>query len=337
MEAANLPFPPVSEVVSPMAPPSTLSQIVWTDLTGGAVLPMSRAEAIRVPAVARLRHITAGTVARCPLTVWRGAAQLTEDQEPSWVSRTDVGGLPPYHRMLWTVDDLIFNGWSLWATLRGGQLLAANRIPPERWTFQPDGTIHVGDRPMASHEVILIPGPHEGICNFGQGAIREARDLSSAAAEAARNPAAYLNLHYTGDTPMTEDEIDALIARWTAARKGLNGGVSFTGKNVEAKEMGSHESHLLIEGRNAAAVDMARLISAPAAMTDATNAGASLTYETTQGRNAEFLDYGAQLYMDAIAARLSMDDVVPHGQSVRFDTSQLRDPMPSATGPVTED
>jgi hypothetical protein len=77
--------------------------------------------------------------------------------------------------------------------------------------------------------------------------------------------------------------------------------------------------------------------SMPAAMVDATTAGASLTYETTAGRNAELLDYGLNLYMDAITARLSMDDVVTPTQSVRFDTTQLRAAQPSPTGPTTED
>jgi hypothetical protein len=77
------------------------------------------------------------------------------------------------------------------------------------------------------------------------------------------------------------------------------------------------------------------MISSPAAMADA-EAG-SLTYETTSGRGQQFLDYGAKFYMDPIAARLSMDDVVPRGQRTAFDTGQLTTITPAATGPATED
>lgn len=347
--AASAALLPVSEVQSPMAPDPAgiLNTIVWNDLVGAGNAPLTRAAAMRIPAVARARHIIAGKVAALPLTVWRGGVQLQGAEEPSWVSRTDAGGLPPYHRLLWTVDDLLFSGWSLWvrrnaAPTDGGLPLAMSRVALDRWRFTASATIETRRadgtwRPAFQDEVVLIPGAHEGILNFGATSIREAGDLAKAAADAAANPAAYINLHYTGDEPLGKEERADLIATWAAARRGENGGVAYTNKYVEAKEMGTHEAHLLTEGRNAAAVDMARVCSVPAAMLDATNAGASLTYETTQGRNAELIDYGLSLYMDPITARLSMDDIVPRGQSVRFDTSSLRDPAPSPTGPVTED
>lgn len=339
---------PVTEIQSPMAPdPSTiLNTLVWNDLLGTDVGPLTRAAAMKIPAVARARHLVCGAIANLPLTVWAGAVRLEGDAEPSWTYRTDYG-LPPYHRLLWTVDDLIFTGWSLWARQNGAESdgarpLAMTRVALERWRFTAAGTIETRQpdgRWMTAHrdEVVLIPGAHEGILNFGATAIREAGDLATSAAKAAANPAAYINLHYTGDEPLSREDRTALIDGWAAARRGENGGVAYTNKWVEATEMGTHEAHLLTDGRNAAAVDMARLVSIPAAMVDATNAGASLTYETTEGRNGQFIDYGLSLYMDPITARLSMDDVVPRGQSVRFDTSRLRDLAPVPTGPTTED
>jgi hypothetical protein len=41
--------------------------------------------------------------------------------------------------------------------------------------------------------------------------------------------------------------------------------------------------------------------------------------------------------MSAIAARLSMDDVVPQGQRVSFNDSDLTSPVASPTGFPTED
>lgn len=339
----------VTELQSPMAPdPSTiLNSVVYSDLYGvTAPGPLTRAAAMKIPAVARARHLIVGKIAGLPLTVWRGAEQLQGDDVPTWTQRTDYG-LPPYHRMLWTVDDLLFTGWSLWARNNqagssGAFPLGMTRVALERWRFTTSATIEIRQAdgrwvPAMRDEVVLIPGAHEGILTFGTTAIREAADLATSASKAAANPSAYLDLHYTGDKPLSKDERTDLIDGWAAARRGENGGVAFTNKWVEAKEMGTHEAHLLTEGRNAAAVDMARLCSVPAALLDATNAGASLTYETVGGRNAEFIDYGLSLYMDPITARLSMDDVVPRGQSVRFDTSTLRDAAPSPTGPTTED
>jgi len=322
-----------------------LAAVVWTDLVGGTNTLLTRAAAIAIPAVARQRHLLCGTIARCPLRVVDGPTNtLVPASSWRWAHRTD-GPVHPYHRMLWTVDDLLFHGWSLWRATRGWAdpssatrpLLSAERIPWERWDTDAAGRIQVDGELVGADEVIVIPGPHEGILSFGAGAIRRTIDNLDAAANAARNPSAYLELHYVGDKPLNPDEKAQLIADWAAARRGENGGVAYTNKAIELREHGSHEAHLLIEGRNADAVDMSRLVSSPAAMADATNAGASLTYETTEGRNAEFIDYGVGLYMDAIAARLSMDDVVPRGQRTTFDTTELRAVAPAGTGPQSDD
>lgn len=317
--------------------PNALNAVVWHDLTGGDYDFLDRASVMAIPAHARQRHILCGSIARCPLRVLQGAEEIPPP--PShWTIRTD-GEVSPYHRMLWTVDDLIHGGWSLWEAERGseGQLLHADRVNPSRWSLDEVGRVELDGELAQDGEVILIPGPHEGVLNFGARALRRVIDNLDAAANAARNPSAYLELHYTGDDTPSDTEVDKHIQRWADARKGLNGGVAWTNKVLELREHGTHESHLLIEGRNADAVDVSRLVSSPAAMADATSSGASLTYETTEGRNGQLVDYGVGLYLDAIAARLSMDDVVPRGQRVAFDLAELRTTQPSPTGPVTED
>lgn len=337
--------------VGPAAPsafhpaPTTLNAVVWADLTGQDSPMLTRAAAIAIPALARQRHLLCGTVARCPLRAAAGGQVLEDADQPRWASRTD-GAVSPYHRMLWTVDDLLFHGWSLWDAQRGysstderyGPLLHADRVNPDRWEVDEyTGRILVDGEPRRPETLIAIPGPHEGILNFGAKALARTIANLDAAANAARNPSAYLELHYTGDQDLTDPQIETHIARWAAARRGENGGVAWTNKVLELKEHGTHEAHLLVEGRNADAVDVSRLVSSPASMADATNAGASLTYETTEGRNGEFVDYGVGLYMDAIAARLSMDDVVPRGQRMAFDTAELRNLAPNPTGAPTND
>lgn len=241
--------------------------------------------------------------------------------------------------MLWTYDDLIFSGWSCWRAYRSstGQLEAADRLAMPRWSVDAAGRIEVDGVVVDAAEVILIPGPHEGILNFSTS-IRMAIANLKAASNAARNPSAYTELHYEGDEAMSETDIDALIARWVKARNGANAGVSFTPKHVTVKDHGSHEAQLLIGGRNADAVDMSRLVGSPASMADATNAGASLTYETTTGRNGEFIDYGLALYVAAVDARLSMDDICPKGQRVYSDLTVLTGTdTASPAGPGRED
>lgn len=328
------------QLASPFAPtPDQLQTIVYADVLGVDAMPLTRAAAIGVPAVARMRHMLCGTIARMPLVTLTGDAP--DATQPQWTQRTD-GDLSPWHRMLWTADDHLFYGWSLWAATRGAAsdgrpLLAADRVPWHRWSVTGDGQLLIDQQPTTADRVILLPGPHGGILNEDPGPIRMAIANLRAAGIAAQNPNPNIDLHYTGDDTPTDDVIDGIVSRWTERRLKQTGGVGFTSKLIEAKSMGAHDAQLLTEGRNADAVDMARIGSVPAAMVDATAAGASLTYETTEGRNRQFLDYGAQLYMDAIAARLSMDDVVPRGRRTAFDTSQLTTLTPSPTGPATSD
>lgn len=334
----------VDGIVSPWSNRDHLETVVWSDVLGtDAKGTLSREDAMRVGAVARGRNLLAPTIARCVLTRWRGEEQI--DPAP-WMQRGSLG-VTPYHRMLWTIDDLLFHPWSLWTVERGAsdQVLNAARVPYDWWHIDADtGRVMVKTDPTAEagpvsqEEVCLIPGPHDGILSFGQTVIRQAAALSRIALDRAENPDALTELHYTGDAQLSDPEIEAVVNSWLTARRKSGGArVGFTGKNLEVKTHGTGSEQLLIEARNQAAVEVAQVIGLPAAMLDATAAGSSLTYETTEGRNGQFIDYGLSTYMDPVTARLSEDDMVPAKQSVRMDTSVIRDVAPSATGPVTED
>lgn len=318
---------------------SDLSAIVWADVTGSGFQPVTRAMAHAVPAVAKARHLLCGVISPLPLLSFTGS---TQDQvQPLWMQRTD-GDLSPFHRMLWTVDDLFYYGWSLWAVKRGATsdgsgVLGAARVPYERWTTDSDGFITVDGQRVLAGQACLIPGPHGGILNDGSTIVRLAADNLQAAANAARNPNPNVDLHYTGDEPLDDTTRDQLISIWSDARRGLNGGVGFTNKLVEARVLGSHLDKLLIEGRNADAVDVARQAGVTASSLDATAAGASLEYTTAQTRNQELLDYGVKFYMDAITSRLSQDDMVPRGHRTAFDLTEFTTLTPNPTGAPVND
>jgi hypothetical protein len=316
-----------------------LATIVWGDLFGVEAMPVTRAEAMAVPALARARHLLTTTIARLPLHAYRDAELV--DPQPTWTYRTD-GPVSPFHRMLWTVDDLIFTGWSLWAVDRDadGHVITADRVPADVWELDATSApavVTVNGREVTADSAVLIPGPHEGVLCFGGRTIRSATSQENAYAIAARTPVPAIELHQTTDVALDDATIAGLVEAWAAARRGESGGVAYTNSAVEVREHGSAPEQLLIEGRNAAAVDIARDVGIPAAMVDATTAGASLTYETTAGRNQEFLDYGLAGYMTAVSARLSQDDVLPRGQRVAFDLEDLIGPAASPTGPALAD
>lgn len=323
--AAGVAAPPVG-LASPFSPGGVsagLEAVVWADVIGTEHLPLTRAEAMKVPAVARARSLIVTTVAACDLT-FRGPEGDLEP--PLWAVRTD-GPQSPYHRMLATADDLLFYGWSAWAVDRNtrGEVIRAAHLRRADWSVDDAGRVLIGEKLVRQDSIALFEGTHEGVLTFGQPAITHARSLTRAASTAAENPAAYLELHQVSGTPMTDEQIDRLIERWSAARRGKNGGVAYTNASVELKEHGAFSEHLLIEGRNAAAADVARVMGVPATTIDATLAGSSLSYTNTASRMAELVTFGVAPLMAAIVARLGMDDLSPRGTAVDFDTAALMD------------
>jgi len=308
-------------------PAIALADLLQVDATK---LPLTRAEGMSVPAAARARHLLCSTVAGINLAAYTGRrrfpdtwTQLPGEQQPAWLDRAD-SELPDYQRMTHTVDDLYWTGFSLWSLVgRPGAIEHANRIERTRWTFRPsDGQVLIdGKLPTAAGHPLcrLILGPHEGLLNFAARTLRHASRLQHAAEVASANPAAYLELHQTGGDDLTPDERRELVAEYARVRNGETGGVVFTNPFIELKPHGTFDAHLLIDGRGAASVDVARASSVPASSIDATQKGASLVYQTVRDNARNLIDTGAGAYLGAISASLSHPVVVPDGQFLMFD------------------
>jgi hypothetical protein len=335
---------------------SDLESVVWADVLGVSnpdTLPTTRSVAMAVPAVARARHLIAGTIAKLPLEAFRGGEVV--DPLPYWLQGTDgqlgdltpaaagaAGVMPqsPWWRMLWTIDDHLFHGLSVWLITRrdpaDDRPTRMVRIPYTAWNLDDEGRVTDRDgHPFDPAALVVIPGPHEGLLNYAAATIRTAGALERIAADVARHPFR-LELHQTSDVTLTPTERAALVGE---ARRALNAndGVLFTNSAIETKDHPLDSGDLLIAGRNASALDVARHASMPAAMIDAVATGASLEYQSTVARNQQWIDYGLSLYTEAVTSRLSMDDVVPQGQRVDFNMTDLTTPVASPTGPATED
>lgn len=319
-----------------------LNQLVWADILDAELLPVTRGVAMTVPSVAKARHLLVTYIAGVPLRAMRGTDVLPVDQQPTFLYRTN-GASTPWHRMAWTIDDLLFNGWSLWAVTRGardgntyGPILDATRVPPEWWTFNDDGRIEVNGSEVREDEVILFAGPAEGLCEFAAGTIRAARNIELAWAGRVRSPIPVVELHQTTDDELTDDEVDELLAAYIAARQDPNGAVVYTPNGIDLRVHGEQASSYLVEARNAVRLDVANMTGLPGESLDGSLSTASLTYTTQEGTRTEVGD-ALRMWFEPIEARLSQDDVVPRGQRVRFDRGDLVAPIPSPTGPNVED
>ena len=114
--SAALVTPATLELASPWAPTHNLARVldglVLSDVFGGlSNRPVTRAEAMAVPAVARARHIICGTVARIPLHNYRDGQRIAD---APWQAARRDSAVPGYHQDLWTTDDHLFYGWSCW-------------------------------------------------------------------------------------------------------------------------------------------------------------------------------------------------------------------------------
>jgi hypothetical protein len=321
-------------VASPWAT-SQLSQIVWADILGSETLPVTRAEAVTVPSVTAARKILVSRISGLPLVALDAGGPLAT--QPSFLYRTN-GVTTPWHRMAWTIDDLLFYGWSLWEVVRGtdAAILDAVRVPPEWWQIDPDNRITINSVPVAADDVILFPGPDEGLCTFACRTIRAAKNVESAWAGRVRNPVPIVDLHRTTDNEMDPDEVADMLDAFTAARRDVNGAVTSTPSDVELHVFGETAGSYLVEARNAVRLDIANMTGLPAASLDGSLSTASLTYSTQEGARTELAD-ALQGWTDPIEARLSQDDVVPRGTRVRFDVSDLATPVPTPTGIPVED
>lgn len=366
IDAASAPVtdPSALPIASPWSGSSHLQRLVVEDVFGQDVPINSRGSAMRVPAVARGRNLLVSTISRFPLVQlgagqqvpYRPAPEAMADPavratyadelrafaltQPSWLYRSTDDGTSPQLRLAWTVDDLIFYGASCWWRRNDseGFPLTAGRVNQADWHIDDDNRVVIDGEPQDDDQVIVFYGLHEGILTFGVDALRDARSLQSIVRNRLKNPVPQIDLHQEAGEDLLDEEIDVLIDRWVRARNGENAGVSYTSKHIKANEMGKDgDAQLMIEARNAAALDLARIIGVSANRLDATSAKASLNYETTTGRNQELVDFDLALYMTPITARLSMDDCAPRGKRIELDLSDFLDRAPSLSGPNTQD
>jgi hypothetical protein len=344
------PFPPTFGAadqvgVATWEPHGELAHLMVEDLWGPLdpdLWPVSREQAMTVPSVAACHHRVVGTLSRLPL-VAETAAGGARTTQTGLLDQPDPG-VPHTTTMRDTLSDLLFHGqawWGVTATYADGRPLDVVAVPVGSIVSNEDGQAALAEgyadwlaraRGVAvllgGTWLIRFDGPHAGLCTIGQTAVRSAMRLEASVLTAAANPVPSMELHQTTDADIPDTTVRAMIAQWEAARR--KGGVGYTNAAVELRTHGLQPEQLLIGARNQQAVDMARLAGIPASSIDAAIPGASLTYANLMDRLTDLVNFGLQPYAASVTARLSMDDVLPHGTSAKFDYSSLYPDVPTA-------
>ena len=338
-------------LVSPLAtsPSSAMGQLVWSEFYAGEVAEVNRLAALAIPAIKKARNLLVTSIAGTPLVQRRGDEDVTETSG-AWLRNTS-SGISPWHRLAATVDDLLFYDWSAWAVSRAGSdptdpIIDAVRIPYERWEIDDfTGVVSVDGNVVSASEIIVFPGAGDGgLLVTGADTIKGYRALQRSWIGRAQNPIPLVELHQTSDDPLTDgdendedDEIGRLVDEWAAARLSPNGAVGYTPHNIEVRVHGNVSADMFENARNAAVLDVARLTGVPASLLDGAQSTASLTYVTSEGKRSEFDALSLPQWRDPLEARLSLDDVAPSGEVIRFDRREDIAPLPDPVAAPLED
>jgi hypothetical protein len=306
----------------------SLSPLLWNDLFGLALPMMNRQQAMTIPGVSRARGIILSLIADVPLVDYKG--DVPTDPQPAWLTDIPDPQQGPWERMVDTIDDHIFYGWSLWGTERGvnptglNPILAAWHIPFDAWEVDELGRICVLDEdghfmPADDQEVILIRAASEGLLTVATRTLTGSVELEKAWVQRAKNPIPMLELHETIESGIEQDEAQEVVDAWARARADENGGIAYTPNTIEARALGQYSPDMFIQARNSARLDVAAFFQIPGSLLDATTATASLTYVTQEGQASSLDTLTIPYWARPIEDRLSRGDVTVRGRRVRFD------------------
>lgn len=306
----------------------------------GVARRISRDEALQVPAVLRARNLIAGTLATLPL---KHIAPGRQEQDWPLFDQPNPNMATSVMFAL-TFEDLFFEGIAWWRITRrrfddfpaSAEWIDHRRIhvPPAPGTtgtglgiqqITPDfpippnpETILIDGLPVDDRELIQFLSPNPPFLVHAARAIRTALRLDRTAAMYADEP---MPLTYfdrpEGSDPLQDEEIENILDDWAAKRRerstGYVGGLRLNtlGWDAEKIQLADQRQHAVLEIARAAGLD-------PEELGVSTT---SRTYQNSEHRRQDQLDFTLGHYVSAFQDRLSMRDVLPRGHvaRVKFD------------------
>jgi hypothetical protein len=242
----------------------------------------------------------------------------------SVIQRT-VSDMLMYDRAYWLVTERTFDGYPLSIeVMRVEDVIdtpavfvgiAENYQPPA------DPFYYLA-RQVPTRDVIKFYGSGEGgwLAN-GATAISTAASLEAATLMYSETPIPTVTLKNSGpDLPA--EQVDLLLAAWEEAR--ANRGTAYLNNTIDAQVMGfSARDMSLVDNKNQAAIAIARLANLDPIWIGAGVPGSSLTYSNRVDLYRNLLDTALRPIMALFEQRLSMPDITPPGQVIKFDTTSF--------------
>jgi hypothetical protein len=301
-------------------------------MTGGGILAprISRAEALQVPAVLRSRNLIAGTLASLPVHIRDKKRNVATPTTLLEQINPDVPNVVTYAQ---TYEDLLFEGIAWWRVLEFGwhtYPVFAEHISTDRVMVSgvdlpllnghanvaAPARIFIDGNPVPDEQVIRFDSPNPALLRVAARAIRTCLNLDTTASMYATEPLplGYLSPRDGERIREDDDAVQEMLDKWEVARRSRVW--AYVGQALEAKTLQFNAEQIqLADQRQHAVLEIAR-----AAGIDPEDLGVSTTsrtYQNSEQRRRDLLDFTLTAYMSAVEQRLSMRDVLPRGYEAK--------------------
>ena len=296
----------------------------------------ARQRAMSLATVSRSRDLLASVISCMPLQMYgemfndaTGEMEEIDLAPRTWLRQPDPGVTYNF-LMAWTLDDLLFYGrafWAITARTQDGFPSAFTRLPAGSISttdqpagpvfFGPSNEIYFAGQQLPTADVVQFLSPIQGIVYSSAQTIATALKVEESRYNMARTSLPSGILKQTGGEPLSATELADIGAAFNQARLSsqtavLNEFLTYEPSNATPDKM------LMIESAQYSALDLARLCGVPPYLVGV--ATGSYAYTSSEQSRADLYIFGVKPYADCIASTLSMNNVLPRGTYVKFDT-----------------
>jgi hypothetical protein len=178
--------------------------------------------------------------------------------------------------------------------------------------------VYIDGYPVSDDEVIRFDSPNPALLTVAARAIRTCLNLDTTASMYATEPLplGYLSPRDGERIREDDDAVQEMLDKWEVARRSRVW--AYVGQALEAKTLQFNAEQIqLADQRQHAVLEIAR-----AAGIDPEDLGVSTTsrtYQNSEQRRRDLLDFTLTAYMSAVEQRLSMRDILPRGYEAKVN------------------
>ena len=290
---------------------------------------ITRLQAAAVPAVAACRNLIVAPIAAIPLELY-SLKTGEELPSPSWLKQPDKRA-PRATTIAWTIDSLFYYGYAYWRVTsldensrpNGFEWVQNDRVSVKLNQYNSEVEYYMINNvrvPMNGvGSLITFQHQDQGILLRGARTIQSAIDIERAAniASMTPQPSGYIK---NNGAELPDDKIQGLLNAWRNARQNratayLTSTLEYVPTQFSPKDMMYNDAAQFL------AAQIARMCNVPAHMINAEQQK-SMTYQNVLDARKEFLAYTLSPYINTIESRLSLDDLTPRGQIVKFSVDE---------------